>query len=617
MMGLGISLAERMIFANFVTAFGLLRASLYPTFFDLIMNTPLSLRGLCSCLLVAASALAALAGRIVPTSMRLLADDMTGQLSHVRDAQGRECALVKVKIPYEGAEFGGVIKTEARPGFYNVWIEDGNKMMEIYFPNCDPVRVHFGDLMTPAGVVAPRTYELDIDADALEFVANPAAPRDLGQDFAIFTLSPKPTGAALLIINGTNVSFDAQGRAMMLLPYGSHNFQIMADGFANYSGQVTVNKGGATNLTVELKSTQGILAVNCATSGSTITVQDDRKSSSGSWSGKLPAGSYKVDISKQGYHSVTQIAAVEAGQECNLNIPALTPITGSLAVQVTPIGSTVKVDGKEAGTTPIVLRDLLIGTHNIEVTAPGYDPYTTTLTIAEGPDNPALTATLTETPTETSTDYSKLSLTDLRRRAEAGDPEAQAQLGNKYHYGDGVTRNFDEAVKLYRQAAEQGNALAQYGLGCMYQYGFGVTEDYSEAVKWYRKAATSYRKAAEQGDADAQYMLGWIHDISSVIQDYSEAAKWYRKAAEQGHVRAQVFLGEMYEEGAGVTQDYSEAVKWYRKAAEQGDADAQYFLSDMYQRGAGVTQDNFEADKWRRKAAEQGYISGPRCGRIK
>jgi len=526
-------------------------------------------------LLLAGTFLAAHAGKILPTAMRELVFEMTAQYSDVVDAFKRPCALIKVNLPYEGAEFEVPVKVDPHAGVYYVWMEDGAKKLKVFFPNCVPVIVDFGDLMESSSVKAQHTYELDFDIDALEYVANPAAPHDLGKDYAIITLSPKPTGAALLMINGSNVSFDKQGQAIMLLPYGSHNFQIVADGFANYTGQVTVNKGSATNLTVELKSTQGILSINCATPGSTIIVQDDPKSSSGSWSGQLPAGSYKVEISKQGYHTVTQIAEIASGQECKLNIPALTPITGSLAVQVMPVGSTVKVDGKEMGTTPVVLRDLLIGSHKIEVTAPGYAPYTTTLTICEGPDNPALTATLTETPAEPPIDYSKLSLTDLRRRAEAGDPEAQFQLGNKYYWDDGVTKDYTEAEKWFRKAAEQGLADAQFLLGVSYMQGSGVTQDDTEAVKW-------YRKAAEQGNAYAQCFLGVMyHNGRGVTQDSSEAVKWFRKAAEQGLANAQCLLGNMYEYGQGVTKDINEAVKWYRKAAEQGDKTAQSRLQEL------------------------------------
>ena len=45
-------------------------------------------------------------------------------------------------------------------------------------------------------------------------------------------------------------------------------------------------------------------------------------------------------------------------------------------------------------------------------------------------------------------------------------------------------------------AAEQGDADAQNNLGACYYHGQGVAKDYAEAVKW-------YNKAAEQGDAEA------------------------------------------------------------------------------------------------------------------
>ena len=45
------------------------------------------------------------------------------------------------------------------------------------------------------------------------------------------------------------------------------------------------------------------------------------------------------------------------------------------------------------------------------------------------------------------------------------------------------------------------------------------------------------------------------------------------KAADQGHVNAQLNLGNMYEKGRGVAQSDMEAVRWYRTATDQGDAD--------------------------------------------
>ena len=58
-------------------------------------------------------------------------------------------------------------------------------------------------------------------------------------------------------------------------------------------------------------------------------------------------------------------------------------------------------------------------------------------------------------------------------------------LGNAYINGQGVTQNFEEAVKWYRQAATQGDAQAQYNLGNAYINGQGVTQNFEEAVQWW------------------------------------------------------------------------------------------------------------------------------------
>jgi TPR repeat protein len=87
-----------------------------------------------------------------------------------------------------------------------------------------------------------------------------------------------------------------------------------------------------------------------------------------------------------------------------------------------------------------------------------------------------------------------------RKAAENGDAEAQNNLGCAYARGEGVERNYEEAVKWCRKAAEQGDATAQNNLGLAYTHGEGVEQDHDEAVKW-------FRKATENGYAGAQYSL--------------------------------------------------------------------------------------------------------------
>ena len=89
---------------------------------------------------------------------------------------------------------------------------------------------------------------------------------------------------------------------------------------------------------------------------------------------------------------------------------------------------------------------------------------------------------------------------DVKTKAKSGDVIAQNNLGVSYYIGQGVAKDYVEAVNWFRKAAGQNNANSQYCLGVCYAKGRGVAKDEVEAVRW-------YRKAAEQNYAEAQYNL--------------------------------------------------------------------------------------------------------------
>ena len=119
-------------------------------------------------------------------------------------------------------------------------------------------------------------------------------------------------------------------------------------------------------------------------------------------------------------------------------------------------------------------------------------------------------------------------LADLRASAEAGEAQAQFNLGVRYTFGEGVPQDYGEAVAWYRRAAEQGHAVAQYGLGVLYGTGEGVPQDYVEAVAW-------YRRAAEQGEALAQYNLGVLYGTGEGVPPaWARLGRTYRRIGNWG-----------------------------------------------------------------------------------
>jgi TPR repeat protein len=147
-------------------------------------------------------------------------------------------------------------------------------------------------------------------------------------------------------------------------------------------------------------------------------------------------------------------------------------------------------------------------------------------------------------------------LSDLRKKAEAGDRAAQLKVGQAYDFGNAGQRNYSEAARWYQLAADQGDATAQNNLGSLYERGLGMPTNHV-------KAAELYRKSAEQGFALAQNSLGRSYDFGlGVPTNFAEANAWYLRAAEQGDPEAMFNLGVNYGIGRGVKKDQLRAFMW-------------------------------------------------------
>lgn len=123
--------------------------------------------------------------------------------------------------------------------------------------------------------------------------------------------------------------------------------------------------------------------------------------------------------------------------------------------------------------------------------------------------------------------------------AELGYAEEQCFLANSYYNGEGVEKNFAEAVKWYQLSAVQGNAAAQCWLGNLFYNGEVVEKNYPEALGW-------YMSSANQGNADAQYNVGLCYYYGNGVEkNMNRAKEWFSLAAEQGYSNARDMLAKV------------------------------------------------------------------------
>lgn len=130
------------------------------------------------------------------------------------------------------------------------------------------------------------------------------------------------------------------------------------------------------------------------------------------------------------------------------------------------------------------------------------------------------------------------------------------------------------AVKLWRPAANAGDADAQFNLGQAYKLGWGVPMDLPVAAEWFRKAAV-------QGHIRAEDNYGLLLFRSG---KRTEAMPYIQKSAARGEPRAQYILGTALFNGENVEKDWIRAYAMMTRAVAGGlpQATTSLALMDQY-----------------------------------
>lgn len=191
----------------------------------------------------------------------------------------------------------------------------------------------------------------------------------------------------------------------------------------------------------------------------------------------------------------------------------------------------------------------------------------------------------------------------LLKAATAGEARAQSEYGAFLMLGKGVEKNPTEGLNWARKAADQGYPTAVRNMGIAYHHGIGTNKDEAEARRW-------FKLGLDQGSLKTLVHLGQLYEEGDLYEkDLKQAAEFYRTAAHRGYSTAASEWGRCLLDGVGVEQDRLSAVKWIKLASDAGDPRAQFIFARMYLDGLGVPQDHAVALEWFRKAAALGNTS--------
>ena len=328
-------------------------------------------------------------GIAVKSFKPLTYDGTASSLSGKRiDQNGEVAALIKVvttqtDFTFEGGRLG-IVDTKQEKGEIWVWVPRASRKITIKHAELGVLR----DYMFPVEIEAERTYEMVLTTDEVVTIIK----NRVRQQYLAFQITP---ANAILEVNDELWSVDAQGSAMKFVDFGTYTYRVRASDYFTEAGKVTVNDpNNAQVVTVTLKPNFATITLS-VDAPAEIWVNNEKKGIQ-SWTGPMGKGTYHIQC-KMANHETTSLSK-EITPEMNgqtITLPVPKPIVGSLNVESNPNFAKLYIDGKDMGTTPKFISEIIIGRHDIKLTKEGYSDYTETVMLAKD-ERKQIVATLTE-----------------------------------------------------------------------------------------------------------------------------------------------------------------------------------------------------------------------------
>lgn len=237
------------------------------------------------------------------------------------DINGEKCALIKIATTQKNFSFDvgslGITHTEwqnsEHPGEIWLYVPNGVMKISIQHPQFGSIK----DYDLGGRLKKGRTYVMDLTSDQVNTLV---VDYDNSQ---VLDVDVTPHDADLYI-NGLKQNLDFNGRASITLPFGTHNYRVIANNYHPEESQVIINdKENKQTLSIRLKQAFGYLNVNATpeSKGGELYIDDVRV-------GTLPLSQFPL---KSGMHHLSVY------QKLYLPYTETVAMTDSATVTVTPI----------------------------------------------------------------------------------------------------------------------------------------------------------------------------------------------------------------------------------------------------------------------------------------
>ncbi len=221
----------------------------------------------------------------------------------------------------------------------------------------------------------------------------PPPPTPPGAVTTLLTVTTNPPGA-VVALDGQPLGKANTSQTWPIAP-GRHTVTASEDLYYQAEQVVNVPVGDNRSLPLTLQPNFGGLLVRTTTPGATVYLgdrqlgkavpgSDDPDGPSQLRQDEVLSGRYRLRVEAPDCHPARRDITVHDGKLTTVDLGALRPSVGSLAITTEPPGASIEIDGTPEGTSPVSVTRLAGGVHRVKATLPRYEPWIRTAFVQEG-----------------------------------------------------------------------------------------------------------------------------------------------------------------------------------------------------------------------------------------
>ena len=203
--------------------------------------------------------------------------------------------------------------------------------------------------------------------------------RNLRPAYGFLKVTSSPENGATVFINNNKVGTTPYTSER--LQSGSYNVRVMKEMFSLSEKSFLVKDNETTVANMVLNPNFATLSLN--TDPASDIFIDGERVAKGQWNGRLSSGTHLVEARKPSHRNSSLKVNLSNGENKTLTIPNPEPIYSMLDINSQPMGAKILIDGEDFGTTPRVIKNILVGEHTLSLVKQGCAKLEKTFTLKE------------------------------------------------------------------------------------------------------------------------------------------------------------------------------------------------------------------------------------------